>query len=103
MTPTKVSTSLVHPATAYHLDIDGTAYVFGHPAHWSPARADIGMDACNRWGLGVDDAKAAFWEHVAGVVVWTAASVMAGEIIEGARLAEIERQKVLAGHISLFD
>lgn len=104
MTPTTVSTSLVHPATTYHLDTDGIAYVFGHPTYWRThaTTPDIGMDSCNRWGMGVDGAKAAFWEHVAENVVWPAASVLAGEIIEGSRLAEIERAKVAAGHIELF-
>ena len=99
---TTVSTSLVHPALCYVLTTPTTTYHFAHPAHWSPARADIGMDACNRWGVGVDDAKAAFWEFVAASVVWPAASVLAGEIIEAGRLAEIERRKIEAGVIELF-
>lgn len=100
-----VSTSLVHPATTYHLDVDGIAYVFGHPTYWRThaATPNIGMDMNNPWGEGREDAKVAFWEHVAENVVWPASSVIAKEIIEGARLAEIDRAKIAAGHISLFD
>lgn len=99
---TTVSTSLIHPALCYALTTPTATYHFAHPVYWHPARADVGMDMNNPWGEGVDDAKAAFWEHVAENVVWPAASVLAGEIVEGSRLAEIERAKVAAGHIDLF-
>lgn len=102
MTPTTVSTSLIPPTLCYALTTDTTLYHFAHPTYWHPARAAIGMDARNTWGQ-VEDAKDAFWEYVAASVAWPAASLVAGEIVEAGRLAEIERRKIEAGHISLFD
>lgn len=98
---TTVSTSLIPPTLCYALTTDAALYHFAHPTYWHTTRADVGMDACNTWGQ-VEDAKDAFWEYVAASVVWPAASVVAGEIVEGVRLAEIERRKIEAGVIELF-
>lgn len=97
-----VSTALIHPALAYDLTIGAVSWRFAHPVWWA-GKADISMDRnagelCKLAETAMQD----FWEFVAPVVVWPAASVVAGEIIERSKAAALGRAEIASGYIGLF-
>jgi len=100
-----VSTSLIPPGPAYCLTVDGAEYTYGHPTYWTrkAIRPDVGMDAGNPWGSRRENAKIAFWEHVADRVEWYgSAKEFAADLHKRQLRAERERASAAAGHIDLF-
>jgi len=109
-----VSTSLIPPGPAYQLEWgwreDGGSftptytYLFAHPRYWTmkAVRADVGLDAGNPWGDGRENAKLAFYAHVADRVEWYSIPAFAKDLEQRQKRAERERLERASGHIELF-
>lgn len=104
MTPIRVATRLVHPATIYRLTVGGTTWDYGHPLRWAEGSitADMCMDPGSPRTPETERARGDFWECVAASVVWPSGTDQAARIIAGAKIAEHDRAKVAAGHFDLF-